>query len=362
MFRSPMDSDHAPDPRPARNPLPRWRGFNLLDFFQALSSGERGQGHVSEDDLRWIRDWGFDYVRLPMDYWMWVGSDWRRTRRLVPDDVSKFDLAALEKVDRAVELCRKYGLHLTLSFHRAPGYCVNDAEREPFVLWHDARAADAFVQYWDVFARRYRAEPTSGLSFNLLNEPPAPAEGTMTRADYVHVMTRASDAIRRHGVDRIILVDGICGGESVVPELEPLGVAQSLHGYWPTPLSHYGASWVEGSEQFERPAWPPRGDGASSRSGRAELEQRYAPWVELARRGSGVHCGELGCYRRTPSEVALAWLADVMDVLRAGEIGWALWNLRGDFGVLDSGRSDVRYEEWHGHKLDRRMLTLLQRS
>ena len=40
--------------------------------------------------------------------------------------------------------------------------------------------------------------------------------------------------------------------------------------------------------------------------------------------------------------------------------GWALWNFRGAFGILDSERSDVRYKEFHGHKLDRQMLELLR--
>jgi endoglucanase len=40
--------------------------------------------------------------------------------------------------------------------------------------------------------------------------------------------------------------------------------------------------------------------------------------------------------------------------------GWALWNFRGSFGILDSGRSDGAYESWRGHKLDRAMLTVLQ--
>ena len=38
--------------------------------------------------------------------------------------------------------------------------------------------------------------------------------------------------------------------------------------------------------------------------------------------------------------------------------GWSSWNLRGAFGVLDSGRNDVAYEEFKGRKLDRRMLEL----
>jgi len=31
----------------------------------------------------------------------------------------------------------------------------------------------------------------------------------------------------------------------------------------------------------------------------------------------------------------------------------------GDFGVLDSGRTDVAYEDWYGHKLDKKFLDLL---
>ena len=40
--------------------------------------------------------------------------------------------------------------------------------------------------------------------------------------------------------------------------------------------------------------------------------------------------------------------------------GYALWELDGDFGVLNSGRPDVAYEDWHGHKLDRALLDALQ--
>ena len=41
--------------------------------------------------------------------------------------------------------------------------------------------------------------------------------------------------------------------------------------------------------------------------------------------------------------------------------GFALWNLRGSFGVADSERADVTYEDYKGHKLDRKMLELLRR-
>jgi hypothetical protein len=35
-------------------------------------------------------------------------------------------------------------------------------------------------------------------------------------------------------------------------------------------------------------------------------------------------------------------------------------HLRGDSGVMDSKRADVKYESFRGHKLDREMLNLLQ--
>ena len=48
----------------SRNAIPRWRGFNLLSFFQAFDKGERSDGVIREDDCRWIKDWGFDFIRI----------------------------------------------------------------------------------------------------------------------------------------------------------------------------------------------------------------------------------------------------------------------------------------------------------
>jgi aryl-phospho-beta-D-glucosidase BglC (GH1 family) len=341
------------------NALPRWRGFNLTDFFQAFDRGEQGAGLVREDDLKWIRDWGFDFIRLPMDYWMWIDSDWRTTRKLQPDDVYKINERMLENVDRAVQLAEQYALHVSLNFHRAPGYCINDPEREPYVLWSDKRAEDAFVFHWEMFAKRYRGISSKVLSFNLVNEAPGVREGYMSAEDYRRVMTRATEAIRNQTPDRIVIIDGLSVGNVVVENMVELGVAQSVHAYTPAEISHYRASWVDRGS-FALPAWPLLNKDGSVKYDRAKLEAHYAPWGELVRRGIGVHCGEAGCYNKTPYEVFYAWAADVMDILKGHGIGFALWNFRGSFGILDSGRTDIEMEDWHGHALDRRLLTLLQ--
>ena len=347
-------------PKPAQTAIPRWRGFNLTNFFQAFSRGEAGDCTIKEDDLRWIRDWGFDFIRLPMDYWLWIDSDWKTTRKLRGDDVLAIKESTLEKIDTAVDLCSKYGLHATINFHRAPGYCINNPEREPFVLWSDRRAEEAFVHHWDLFAKRYRGVSTKALSFNLVNEAPVPREGYMSREDYVRVMSRAADAIRRHSPDRLIHIDGLSVGKEPVQGMISKGVAQSVHAYWPGGISHYRASWVDRNSSFPMPSWPLKDKNGKIKADRRKLEELYAPWAELARKGVGVHCGECGCYNKTPYTVFTAWFRDVMDILKGHGIGYSLWNFRGSFGILDSGRTDIEYEDWHGHKLDRQLLTMLQ--
>ncbi len=348
--------------KPAQMTIPRWRGFNLVDFFQAFDRGERSAGLVSEDDLKWIRDWGFDFIRLPMDYWLWIDTNWRETRTLTADDTIKIKERMMERVDRTVELGLRYGLHVSLNFHRAPGYCINNPDREPFMLWSDPRAEDAFVFHWNLFAKRYRGVSAKDLSFNLLNEAPSVRQGYMLAEDYRRVMTRATDAIRKHTPDRVIIIDGLSVGNRVVENMIPTGVVQSVHAYTPAGISHYRASWVDKKQSFPTPTWPLLNKDGSMKYDRAKLEAHYAPWAELAKKGIGVHCGEAGCYNKTPYDVFYAWYSDVMDILKGHGIGYALWNFRGTFGILDSGRTDIELEDWHGHTLDRRLLTLLQRS
>ena len=84
------------------------------------------------------------------------------------------------------------------------------------------------------------------------------------------------------------------------------------------------------------------------------------PWVKLRDSGIGVMVGEWGCHNRTPHAVALAWMRDCLANWKRANFGWALWNLRGSFGVLDSERQDVKYESFRGQQLDRAMLEVLR--
>lgn len=90
-----------------------------------------------------------------------------------------------------------------------------------------------------------------------------------------------------------------------------------------------------------------------------QLAEYLAPWIDIAAKGSPTFVGEWGCYNKTPHPVTLAWMEDWLKRWKKARMGWALWNFRGSFGILDSGRKDVTYEEWNGHQLDRKMLDLL---
>ena len=322
---------------PVQKMLPRWRGFNLLDMFTM-----RSRGDFREDDFRWMRDWGFDFVRLPMCYRLWIedGDDY------------KLHEPMLEKLDRAVDLAGKYGLHVSLNFHRGLGYSVNREFAEPHNLWKDAEPLKAFCFHWQMMAKRYRGISKDKLSFDLINEPPSIGD-RMSRADHERVVRTTVKAIRQINPDRIVVADGMSWGNVPAPELADLRIGQSTRAYQPMFISHYGASWVN-SKNYPDPAWPGHGWD------RIRLEQHYQKWADLAKMGVGVHCGEGGAYNKTPHNVVLAWLRDVLEILTAHGIGLSVWNLRGSFGIVDSGRKDVKYEDFHGHKLDRKLLELLQ--
>jgi aryl-phospho-beta-D-glucosidase BglC (GH1 family) len=89
--------------------------------------------------------------------------------------------------------------------------------------------------------------------------------------------------------------------------------------------------------------------------------EQVKPWQDFAAKfGVGIHVGEWGAYSKTPHAVVLAWMKDCLANWQQAGVGWALWNLRGDFGCFDSGRADVTYENYQGHKLDRLMLEILK--
>ncbi|TDB68063.1 glycoside hydrolase family 5 protein [Arundinibacter roseus] len=351
-------------PTPLANPLPRWKGFNLLDFFAPDPANSRPA--TTEQHLKWMADWGFDFVRLPMAYPSYVSFD--RSKPIQVEQVRNIDTQATDKIEQLVFLAHKHGLHVSLNLHRAPGFCVNAGFEEPYNLWQDAQAMDDFVFHWSFWAKRFAQTSPDKISFDLLNEPCTREDmndqhskrGPIPGELYRKMAIQASEAIRAANPKHRVIADGNNVGSNVIPEITDLDIGQSCRGYHPGIISHYKAPWVfKEMDQLPEPKWP--GQVGNQYLSRAMLETMYEPWIALTKQGVGVHCGECGCFNKTPHAVFLAWFEDVLDILTEHKIGYALWEFRGSFGMLDSGRDDVAYEDHHGYKLDRKLLTLLQK-
>ncbi len=324
------------------NHLPRWRGFNLTE--KCVKRREGNNPPFRESDLALMSEWGFDFARLPLSYLCWTDpEDWLKVRE-----------EELKDIDEAVELGGKHGVHINLNLHRAPGYCVNPP-KEPLDLWTDEKALAACAFHWGLLANRYRGISSQRLSFNLLNEP-----GNLSEEKYRRVVTRLVESIRAEDPQRLIIADGLRWGREPVTGLAALGIAQSTRGYDPMQVSHYKANWVRGAESWAEPSWPLKLNEQSTIDKERLRKERIVPWQQLAKKGVGVHVGEWGAFSRTPHAVVLAWMRDCLQLWKEAGWGWALWNLRGDFGVLDSNRTDVAYEDFRGSKLDRQMLQMLQ--
>jgi aryl-phospho-beta-D-glucosidase BglC (GH1 family) len=218
------------------------KGFNLLGKFDV---GWSNYG-FSEEEFIIVKDLGFNFVRLPLDYRTYTQ----------PGNWDIFLEEEIAEIDKAVEYGEKYGVHVCINLHRAPGYCVNPASNLPsnqnVSLWSDASAQKAFVNHWDYFATRYRDVPWERLSFNLVNEP-----GSMDETAYVHVMKMAIDRMQSINPDRIIFVDGLNYARDILTSLnDKQNIIQAIHVYDPFNLTHYKAEWVSGSDSWPLPVWP----------------------------------------------------------------------------------------------------------
>lgn len=352
-------------PAKKKNKLPRWKGFNVMDFMSPDPT--RTWSRTTEEQLKWMHDWGFDFIRVPMAYPNYLDID--RSRNITPDEVYKINDAAVEQIDALVAMAHKYKMHVSLNLHRAPGYCINAGFHEPYNLWLDQPALDAFCFHWNMWAKRYKNVSAEKISFDLVNEPSLRddmndqhARARAVPGDlYRKLAVAASEAIRRENPGHLVIADGNNVGNNVIPEITDLDIAQSCRGYFPHAISHYKAAWANKDiHALPDPLWP--GKVGEKYLDRTMLEEYYKPWGTLVSQGVGVHCGECGCYNKTPHHVFLAWFSDVLDILKQHGIGFGIWNFSGDFGVLNSRRDDVVYEDWYGQKLDRKFLNLLMKQ
>jgi len=329
--------------------IPKYYGFNLLEKFTNYG----GRKKFEEKDFEIMAELGFNFARIPMSYWCWSS----------PDNWYQIDEKILEDIDECIEFGKQYGIHINLNMHRIPGYCINGRDNEPMDLFDDSKenmqkALDAAIYHWKIFAKRYKDIPNRILSFDLINEPPH----MKNESRYIEVVKALVKGIREESPDRLIFADGINVGRTPVFGIVDLGLVQSTRGYDPMSLTHYKATWVppEAFQTKSPPTWPLKADNGEIWNKETLRKKLIDPWKPIMKKGVPVHVGEWGCYNKTPHEVCLKWMKDILSLWKEVNWGFALWNLRGAFGIFNSNRPDVKYENYKGWKLDRKMLELIK--
>lgn len=324
-------------------------GFNFLWMFSCHPNKPLPE-EPSLNELDFIAQEGFNFVRIPVDYRFWT----RDFNYQQPDET------ILRYIDRYIDAVNERGLHCCLNLHRAPGYCINSPQAEIHNLWRDPEAQIGFIFLWKMFTERYKNINSEKLSFDLINEPcdRSPSH-PCSRADHEAVIRRTIAAIREIDPSREIVIDGFDGGGSALPELTDAGVIHSGRGYEPFQVTHYKAEWIGHHSEWIMPEYP--GEVSPGNIKNIDtLRRYYEPWIKLEKQGVKVHIGEFGCYNKLANDLALRWFKDILTVFRENNWGYSLWNFKGSFGVADHGRPGTVYENYRGTNIDRALLDLLK--
>lgn len=298
-----------------------YRGINLGGWLsQCDYSDERLNEFIKEEDFAKIAGWKLDHVRIPVDY-------------NVLDDGRGY-----EKLDFAVEMCRKYGLKMVLDLHKTAGFSFDKGEAETGFFDNESYQ-ERFYVLWEDLARRY-GHMTDLLVFELLNE--------VTEPRFIDVWNRVSNEtirrIRAIAPEVIVLVGSYWNNSasSVKDLAAPYDdkVLYNFHCYEPIAFTHQGAYWVESLDRNARV--PFEESGATEEY----FENLFASAIEAAEKNNTIlYCGEYGVIDQATPEDTVKWLKVINAVLEKHGIARALWSYKAmDFGMSDARMDGVREE------------------
>ncbi len=321
-------------------------GINLSGWF--ASSGDLSQQHfetfTNEADLKLIHEMGFDSVRLGVEPSLIV-----RHGQLNPANPQ-----ALAALDHAVDQALANHLAVMLCVFPNGDYKHNLATE---------RGVDDFVLLWRVLAAHFTKADPGKVFFELMNEPEVPDPYR-----WMGIQARVVEAIRGVDADHTIIATAAnYGSLPDLLQLEPLrdaNVIYNFHFYEPYQFTHQGASWGSSDWVYYKdvpyPATPDAltaqmknvpGDlarynlflyGAAGWN-RQSIAARIAFAAAWAReRKVPLICNEFGAYRDTANPASRArWIGDVRSALEENHIGWAMWDYRGNFGVVEHTSTQI---------------------
>lgn len=303
-----------------------YKGVNLGGWFsQCDYSEDRLNGFITESDFAQIAAWGFDHVRIPIDYNVIQNAD------------GSMKEDGLRRIDAALAFSDKYGLKTVLDLHKTPGFSFDEGEHEAGFFDNEAYQ-ELFYAIWEALSARY-GRMHDRVVFELLNE--------VTEAEYLPAWKRISREcvrrIRQNAPDTCVLLGSYNWNSArTLPELDaPYDdkVVYNFHFYEPLTFTHQGAYW----NPLYRDC---RNTYAESGASVEWFEDFLAPAIEKAKKeGCELYCGEFGVIDVVPPEEAVKWFRDVHTIFERHDIAHSLWSYKQmDFGLSDARMDGVREE------------------
>jgi hypothetical protein len=320
---------------------------------------------ITRRDIEQIAAWGFDHIRLPVDYPVLESDE--------APGVYRED--GFQYIDSCLEWCQSAGLAVIFDLHHAPGYSfTNTLKPETLhlnVLFEQEIAQNRFIALWETIVRRYQA---AGLPivFELLNEMVLP-ESTPWNA----LAHKTVSALRQISPDCPIMIGG--NNYNAASELKNIAlhddpnVLYTFHFYEPALFTHQKAPWMQLALEYNQDiAYPGEYPGLGDFLARAPQYHDSLGW-QVGRRidqnlmlefiqpaldfiqqtGRDLYCGEFGVIEYVEPISRQNWHADLMNILRQHGIGCAAWTYKQmDFGLVDSD----------GRVVDPQLLEILRQS
>ncbi len=318
------------------------RGINLGGFLsQCVHTTEHYDSFILPEDIKKIKDMGYDHVRLPIDYEVFQTEAGERIDE------------GFKRVHDIIGWIRDNELPVILDLHKAYGYDFNDANDDSKNrLFFDKAVQDRFVNLWiEIATEFYKYD---NVVFELLNEV---VEDKAAEA-WNDLIARTMTEIRKITTDTKVIYGGIkWNSAETIKYLRPVTDPNTIitfHFYQPHVFTHQHAYWMPVMEEVGNMAYPDSiekyrwaadilggQDSSVMEFDKDVLDIDYLrKMVKVAVDSAKdigapmLYVGEYGVIDKAPSEDMLRWLRDTIQVFGENKIGCALWTYHlMDFGL-----------------------------
>jgi endoglucanase len=208
--------------------------------------------YVTEKDIRFIKAAGFNTVRVPLHWRLFVEPGGNG------GGADRFEGQGWYLLDRLVQWCREADLRVIIDLHAAPGgqTGVNHDDGTGFPLtFYVPRYRQLTVALWRALAAHYRDEPAI-LGYDLLNEPISPySDENYLNPRLEPLYREIVAAIRSVDTNHLVLLAGGQWSTSFAMFGRPFdaNAVYTYHKFWAKPTRDALQSYLNFSNRWNVP-------------------------------------------------------------------------------------------------------------